>query len=97
MTSTQADDYARDFVLQTVRTGLMLSGVLSDLLEDLPDDAFPGETPGEAVFDMLVGTIRPAATAAGEKAVRSATALLAASSDRTICDLRAALELARRR
>jgi hypothetical protein len=97
MCSDCASDYARDFVEEILRTGLMLSNLLVDLIEDLPDDAYPGERPADVVLEMLIGTIRPVAKAAGEPSVRSATALLAASSDRTLADLRAALELARRR
>lgn len=75
----------------------MLSGLLADLIEGIPDDAYPGETPAEVVLDMLVGTIRPTALAAGESVVLDATALLAACGDRTLEDLRLALELSRRR
>jgi hypothetical protein len=91
------EDFARDFVEQVLRTGLMLSNLLADLIEILPEDAYPGESSAEVVLDMLVGTVRPAAAAAGERSVREATALLAAASDRTLADLRGAVELARRR
>jgi hypothetical protein len=93
----QSADFVHDLVLQVVRTGLMLSDLLADLIEELPEDAYPGECAGEVVFEMLVGTIRPVGIAAGEEAVRSATALLAACSDRTLADLRQACELARDR
>jgi hypothetical protein len=90
-----ADDHVRAFVEEVLRTGLMLTDVLSLLLDELPEDAFPGESPGEALLEMLVGTIRPAADAAGAQTVRRATALLGAMCDRTMADLRAAAELAR--
>ena len=74
----------------------MLSDLLAGLLEDLPDDAFPGENPGEVLVEMLAGTALPVTEAAGGKAVRQATTLLGAVADRTVSDLRAALDLARR-
>ena len=45
---------------------------------------------------MLAGTALPVTEAAGGKAVRQATNLLGAVADRTVSDLRAALDLARR-
>jgi hypothetical protein len=87
----------RALVMEVLRTGLMLSDLLAGLLEDLPADAFPGEDTGEVLVEMLVGTISPAANAAGATIVRQATGLLGAMGDRTVADLEAALELARRR
>ena len=75
---------------EAVRLGLLLTDVLGGLLEDLPDDAFPGEEPGEVLLEMVTGSIRPAADAAGERAVREATALLGAIGERVVDDLRAA-------
>lgn len=86
-------DWVTAFVMSVLRIGLMLQGVLSDLLEDLPDDAFPGEDNGVVLIEMLTGTIRPAATCAGERVVRDATALLYATGDRTIEGLKGALAL----
>ena len=74
----------------------MLSDLLAGLLEDLPDDAFPGENPGEVLVEMLAGTALPVTEAAGGQTVRQATNLLGAVADRTLSDLRAALDLARR-
>ncbi len=88
-----ADD-VRALTEQTLRTGTMLSRLVGDLLDELPEDAFPGEDEVEVLFEMLVGTIAPVAHAAGVDAVRSATALLGAMSDRVLADLRAAMELA---
>ena len=65
--------------MAVLRIGLMLEGVLTNLVEDLPDDAVPGEDNGVVLIEMLTGTIRPAATAAGERIVREATDLLYAS------------------
>ena len=81
--------------MAVLRIGLMLEGLLADLLEDLPDDAFPGENNGVVLVEMLTGTIRPAATAAGEGIVREATDLLYASGDLTIEGLEGALALRR--
>ena len=65
--------------MAVLRIGLMLEGVLTNLVEDLPDDAVPGEDNGVVLIEMLTGTIRPAATTAGERIVREATDLLYAS------------------
>jgi hypothetical protein len=85
-----AHDPVREFVEQLLRTGLTLIDLLSALLDDVPEDAFPGEEPAEALLDMLVGTLRPVADAAGPDTIRESTALLAAARDRTLGDLRAA-------
>jgi hypothetical protein len=42
------------------------------------------------LLEMLTGTIRPAADAAGTQTVKQATALLGAGGDRVLSDLRAA-------
>ncbi len=89
-------DPARDLVMQILRTGLTLTDIATGLAEDLPDDAFPGESVGDVLVEMLTGTIRPAALAAGEPVVRQTTALLGAVVDRTVDDLRAACEISRR-
>lgn len=86
-----------DFVWEVVRTGVILSDLLAGMLEDMADDAFPGEEPGLVLIEMLAGTIAPAATAAGATTVRGARALMGALVDRTLDDLRAALEIARER
>jgi hypothetical protein len=88
-------DECRFFVEEVLRTGLMLADVLGALLEDLPDDAFPGEDPAEVLLEMLAGTFRPAAKAAGARAVREAAGLLGALGDRALADLRAAADAAR--
>jgi hypothetical protein len=88
-----SDDYVRDFVEELLRTGLVLVDLAAELIETLPDDAYPGESSAEVVLDMMTGTIRPAAEAAGETLVRAATALLDASGTRTLDDLERAVEL----
>ncbi len=40
------------------------------------------------MLEMLIGSVRPVADAAGKESVRSAVALIAATSDRTLTDLR---------
>jgi hypothetical protein len=75
----------------------MLSGLLSDLLDGLDEDAFPGESNSEVLVEMLTGTVRPVVDAAGRGAVEEATALIGAVADKTLADLRRALELARSR
>ena len=90
-------DHVNVFVEQVLRTGLMLSGLLADLLEDLPSDTFGGEDVGEVLLEMLTGTVRPAADAAGIDVVRQATALLGALADRTLADLEAAAGMTRAR
>jgi len=89
-----ADDKVKEFTEQLLQTGLTLVDVLGMLLDDLPRDAFPGEEPAEVLVEMLTGTLRPVADAAGERAVREATALLAAARERAVADLRAAAKLA---
>jgi len=97
MRPTRTGDYVRDFLEEVLRTGSMLMELLDEAIESLPDDAYPGESIVDVVFEMLTGTIRPAAEAAGETSVRSAVALLAASRLRALADLDRAGELARRR
>ena len=77
----------------------MFSDVLSGLLDDMPDDAFPGESPAEVLIEMLTGSVRPVAEAAGPETVlvRAALALVGAMADKTVSDLRRALEIARAR
>src|SRR5690242_12927909 len=94
---TPIADETSDFVREVLGTGLMLVDVLSLVLDDLPDDAFPGEEPAEVLLEMLVGSFRPAAEAAGADEVRQATALVGALGDRAVADLRAAADLASER
>ena len=88
------DDRLKEFTQQLLGTGLTLVDVLGMLSDELPEDAFPGEHPAAVLVEMLTGTLRPVVDAAGERAVREATALLAAAHERVIKDLRAAAELA---
>ena len=90
---SQRDD-TRAFIEELLRTGLMLTDLLASLLEDLSEDAFPGEDRGEVLLEMVTGTIRSAAEAAGTRTLRDATMLLGAVQDRVLADLRTAVELA---
>ncbi len=88
----ECEDEVRLLVEEVLRTGLMLTDLVCTLLEDVPQDAFPGERTADVLIEMLTGTVRPAAEAAGVAAVQNARALLGAISDRTIADLLAALD-----
>jgi hypothetical protein len=87
-------DEVREFVEELLRTGCVLTDLLGALLDELPEDAFPGEHPAEVLIEMLTGTVRPVAEAAGAEVVRTTIALLDAVGNRTIADLRAAAERA---
>ena len=80
----------RAFVEEALRVGVMWMDLVSGLVDDLPEGSFPGEKSTDVLIEMLAGTIRPAADAAGARTLRQATALLGAASDRTLADLRAA-------
>jgi hypothetical protein len=88
----EPEDEVRLLVEEVLRTGLMLTDLICSLIEDVPEDAFPGERTADVLIEMLTGTVRPAAEAAGVSTVQSARALLGAISDRTIADLVAALD-----
>jgi len=94
--STQRTEYddVRALVEELLRTGVLLVDVLGAILDELAPDAFPGESSHEVLVEMVVGTVGPAAGAAGPDAVRQATALIGAVHDRVTADLKAALELA---
>ncbi|MFT3863670.1 MAG: hypothetical protein QM729_05300 [Solirubrobacterales bacterium] len=87
----------RDLVEEVLRTALALEDVMTSLLDDLPDGAFPGEDGAHVLLEMVVGSVHPAARAAGRRDCRAATALVGAVRERVLDDLRAAAELARRR
>jgi hypothetical protein len=87
----------RELVEEVLRAALALEDVMVSLLEDLPDGAFPGEDNGLVLLEMVVGSVQPAAVAAGRRECRTATALVGAIRERVIADLRAAAELARER
>jgi hypothetical protein len=78
------------FVTELLRAGIALSRLCEDLLDSIPADAFPGEDAGAVLLEMVIGSAEPVTTAAGEPLVASATALIAATMDRMLADLRAA-------
>jgi hypothetical protein len=90
-------DTTRELVMEVLRTALALEDVMASLLEELPDGAFPGEDNGLVLLEMVVGSVHPAARAAGERDCRTATALVGAIRERVIDDLRTAAELAKER
>jgi hypothetical protein len=87
----------RELVEEVLRTAMALEDVIVSLLEDLPDGAFPGEDPGLVLLEMIVGSVHPAAVAAGPRDLRTATALIVSIRERVLTDLRTAAELARER
>lgn len=87
---------ARALVDQILRTGIMLAELVADLADSMPPEAFPGEHPAEVLVGMIAGSTVPVTEAAGEAAVERAIALLGAVGDRTLSDLREAVELSRR-
>ncbi len=87
----------RDLVEEVLRTAFTLEDVIDSLLEDLPDGAFPGRDGGLVLLEMVVGSVHPAAVAAGPRDCRIATALIGAIRERVIADLHTAAELARER
>jgi hypothetical protein len=90
-------EVTRDLVEEVLRTALALEDVVVSLLDDLPDGAFPGEDPGLVLLEMVVGSVHPAAVAAGARDTRTATALVGAIRERVLDDLRTAAALARER
>jgi hypothetical protein len=96
MESSPDEDHVQQFVLELLRTGSMLNGVLADLLEALPADAYPGEEPAAVVVEMLCGTIATALASVDPREVRHATELIDLSGDRVIEHLRLACALSRR-
>lgn len=87
-------EMTRDLVEEVLRTALALEDVMVSLLDSLPDDAFPGEDPGLVLLEMVVGSVHPAATAAGPRECRTATALVGAVRERVLEDLRTAAAMA---
>ena len=87
---------AHALVQEVLRTGFTLIEIMGNLVEELEDgDSFPDEDPAVVVLEMVAGSFLPACAAAGEGTVEAATALVGALSDRTVYDLKAALEISR--
>jgi hypothetical protein len=92
-------ELAGELVEEVLRTALALEDVIAGLLDELPAGAFPGREadPAGLLMEMIVGSVHPAAAAAGVRDCRSAIALVAAIRERVLADLHAAAELARER
>jgi hypothetical protein len=95
MQSTHADDHVAEFVLELLRSGVMLSDLAANLTETLTADSYPGEDPGAVVMEMVCGTIATVVGSADPREVRRATELIAAAAERTIEHLELACELSR--
>jgi hypothetical protein len=67
------------------------------LLDEIPEGAFPGEDNAHVLLEMVVGSVHPAARAAGPDHCQTATALVAAIRERVLTDLHTAAELSRER
>lgn len=87
----------QELVEEVLRTALGLEDVMTALLEELPEGAFPGEDSARVLLEMVVGSVHPAACAAGLRECRTAIALIAAVRERVLADLRTAAELAKER
>jgi hypothetical protein len=85
----------RDLVEEVLLTALALEDVMSALLEEIPEGAFPGEDNAHVLLEMVVGSVHPAARAAGAHDCQIATALVAAIRERVLTDLHTAAELSR--
>ncbi|HEY2052527.1 MAG TPA: hypothetical protein VGH14_01180 [Solirubrobacterales bacterium] len=90
-------DTTRELVEEVLRTAMALEDIVVSLLEDLPDGAFPGEDSGLVLLEMIVGSVHPAAVAAGSRDTRTATALVVAIRERVLADLHTAATLAAER
>jgi hypothetical protein len=90
-------DAAQALIEELLRTAFSLQDVMGSLLEGMPEESSPGEDSAAVLLEMVVGSCRPAADAAGESACWAATALIGSMRDRVIDDLWAAVELARQR
>ncbi len=86
-----------ELVEEVLRTALALEDVLSGLLAELPAGAFPGRDNASVLLDMIVGSVHPAAAAAGVRDCRSAIALVVAIRERVLTDLHKAADLAKER
>src|ERR1700749_3046859 len=83
----------RDLVEEVLLTALALEDVMSALLDEIPEGAFPGEDNAHVLLEMVVGSVHPAARAAGPRDCQTATALVAAIRERVLNDLHTAAEL----
>ncbi|HWH20835.1 MAG TPA: hypothetical protein VN671_09905, partial [Solirubrobacterales bacterium] len=75
---TKELEATRDLVEEVLLTALALEDVMTALLAEIPEGAFPGEDNAKVLLEMVVGSVHPAARAAGPRDCRTATALVAA-------------------
>ncbi len=94
---TEALEATRDLVEEVLLTALALEDVMTALLAEIPEGAFPGEDNARVLLEMVVGSVHPAACAAGPRDCQTATALVAAIRERVLTDLHTAAELSRDR
>ena len=87
-------DTTRELVEELLRTSLALEEVMASLLDEIPEGAFPRGDNAEVLLEMVIGSVHPAARAAGRRDCRTATALVGAVRERVLDDLRAAADLA---
>jgi hypothetical protein len=86
-----------ELVEEVLRTALALEDVLAALLDELPAESFPGEDPACVLLEMVIGSVHPAAAAAGARECRAAIALVGAIRERVLADLHTAAELTKER
>ncbi|HVW47270.1 MAG TPA: hypothetical protein VHA76_09470 [Solirubrobacterales bacterium] len=87
----------RDLVEEVLLTALALEDVMAGLLAELPEGAFPGEDNARVLLEMVIGSVHPAARAAGARDCAAAIALVGAIRERVLTDLHTAADLARER
>jgi hypothetical protein len=90
-------ELTNELVEEVLRTALALEDVLSGLLAELPAGAIEGRDNASVLLDMIVGSVHPAAAAAGVRDCRSAIALVVAIRERVLADLHTAADLAKDR
>jgi hypothetical protein len=96
MDPTSVDDHVHEFVLELLRTGMMICDLVENLVEALPDDAYPGEDTGSVVVEMIRGTLAMALAPLDESDVRRCMEVMQLATDGLIEHLRLARELSRR-
>jgi hypothetical protein len=90
-------EITRDLVEEVMLTAIALDDVMGALLDEIPEGAFPGQDNARVLLEMVVGSVHPAARAAGPNDCQIATALVAAIRERVLIDLHTAAELSRER
>ena len=86
-----------ELVEEVLLTAIALDDVMGALLDEIPEGAFPGDDNARVLLEMVIGSVHPAARAAGPRGVSTTIALVAAIRERVLTDLRAAAEQAGKR